>query len=238
MKEELKLTAEMRKMTGSAAAGRLRRIGMLPAVVYGEGKVARTIQVHEHAMSDILRHHASGNVLLDLDIAGDATHKVLLKDVQHHPVTGRLLHVDFHSISMTEKLRIDVPVELAGEPVGEKEQGGVLEQLIREVEIECLPTDILEQIEVDVSDLRIGDSLTVADIQLDTLRYTILTDPDVAVAAVAAPRIEEEPTAEEEELAAAVAEGEGEPEVIRPKKEEEEGAEPAGESESGRSKRE
>jgi large subunit ribosomal protein L25 len=120
---------------------------------------------------------------------------------------------------MTEKLRVDIPVELVGEPEGVTQQGGVLEHLIREIEVESLPADILEVIEVDVSKLMIGDTITVRDIGLDTEKYTIITAPDVAVTAVAAPRVVEEEVPAEEELAE-VEEG-AEPEVIGEKEREE-----------------
>jgi large subunit ribosomal protein L25 len=184
-------------------------------VVYGEGanEAATSIQVPEHEMHDILRHHASGNVLLNLELDGGDAQKVLLKEVQHHPLTGRLLHVDFRHVSLSEKLRITVPVEFVGEAVGVSQQGGTLEQLVRDVEIECLPGDLLERIEIDVSNLHIGETLNVSDIPFDETKFTMITDPSVAVAALAAPRVEEEAVAEEEEGEAA------EPEVISEKKE-------------------
>lgn len=217
MAEDLKLAASPREGTGSGESGRLRRAGILPAVVYGDGKEGQAIQVKEHEMEQILRHHASGNVLLNLEVEGGKAEKVLLKDVQHHPLTGRLVHADFHTISMTETLKIDVPIEFLGEPPGVSQQGGTLEHLLHEVEIECLPGDILEKIELDVSGLHIGETLLVSDIPVDVSKFTVLTAGDIAVAGVAAPRVEEEPSVEEE--AEAAVEG-AEPEVITEKKEE------------------
>lgn len=221
MAQEILVKAETRDESGSGAVKSLRKEGILPGIVYGSGKEAQMVQLNEHDFEQLLRHHAGESLIIDLTIGKDETKKVLLKDVQHHPVSGRILHVDFHEISMTEKLVVEIPVELTGEPEGVTQQGGVLEHLIREIEIECLPADIPELVEVDVSALMIGDSLSVEDINIDRSKITILTAPDVAVAAVAAPRVEEEPAEE------GAAEGEAaEPEVIGEKKEdEEEGAE-------------
>ena len=230
----LKVTVQPRQSRGTAQAGRLRRQGLLPAVVYGSGKPARTIQLNRHDFEQTLRGHAGENLLMDLEIEGEKTLKVLLKEIQHHPVSGQMTHADFNEISMTEKLRVELPIRLIGEPVGVSQQGGILEHLIRQVAVECLPTDIVERVDLDVSGLSIGQSLTVADVKLDPAKYTILTAKEVAVATVAAPR------AEEEVAPAEAAAGEGaaaEPEVITAKKEEgEEGAE--GEEKEGGKKAE
>ena len=226
----LKVTAQPREARGSAQVGRLRREGLLPAVVYGSGRPARNLQLNLHTFGQTLRGHAGENLLMDLEIQGETTLKVLLKEVQHHPVSGRMTHVDFNEVSMTEKIRVELPLRLVGEPVGVTQMGGILEHLIRQVAVECLPADMVEHVDVDVSSLTIGQSLTVADVKLDPARYTILTPAGVAVATVAAPRVEEEPVVAE----AAVGEAaEGEPEVLSEKKEEgEEGEE--GEAKEGK----
>jgi large subunit ribosomal protein L25 len=222
--ESVLLKAEKRTLGETGGPGRLRRQGVLPGVIYGDGREPAAIQVPEQDLQNILRHHASGNVLLDLELEGEGKQKVLLKEMQHHPMSGRIIHVDFHSVSMTETLRVEIPVELTGTPVGVTQGGGVLDALLRHVEVECLPMDIIEELTVDVSALNIGDTLTVSDIPLDTSKHTIITAADVAVAAVAAPRVEEEPTEEEEGAAEGEAEG-AEPEVITEKKADEETAE-------------
>jgi len=224
MADQILVQAKPRDKKGSGGARSLRRDGALPAVVYGDGKDGKALELNEHDFEQILRHHASEHLVMDLQVGKDKPKKVLLKEVQHHPVTGRILHADFHEISMTKKLRVAVPVELLGEPEGVSQQGGVLEHLIREIEIECLPADIPEQVQVDVAGLHIGENVTVESIVLPQDKYLILTAPDVAVAAVAAPRVVEEPVAEEEAEEAEAAEaGEGaaEPEVIGEKKEDE-----------------
>ena len=229
--KELKLVAKPREEKGSGPAGRLRREGIVPAVIYGEGKPAKMVQVNAHEFEQVLRGHTGEHMLVDLTVEGTGDHKVLIEEVQHHPVSGKVIHADFHEVSMTKKLSIEIPIELMGEPVGVTQQGGVLEHILREVEVECLPQDILEEIQVDVTGLGIGDSLTVEDIKLDPAKYEVLSEPELAIAAVAAPRIEEEPVAAEEE---AVEGAEG-PEVITEKKEEGEEAEAEG-GEKGKDK--
>ncbi|MBN1269276.1 MAG: 50S ribosomal protein L25 [Kiritimatiellae bacterium] len=220
MAEAITVKASPREVRGKGEAGRLRRRGVLPGVVYGSGEAAQMIELNEHDFQNLLRKHVSEHVIMDLQVEQQKPRKVLLKEVQHHPVTGRILHVDFREVSMTEKLRVEIPIELVGEPEGVTQQGGVLEHILREVEVECLPADIIERIDVDVTKLMIGDSLTVADIVLDPAKYTVISPRDLAIAAVAAPRVEEEPVAAE---AAVAVEGEAaaEPEVIGEKEREE-----------------
>ncbi|MFH0908805.1 MAG: 50S ribosomal protein L25 [bacterium] len=214
MANAMKVAAEPREVGGTSHVRRLRRGGVLPGVVYSEGAEGLKIQVNEHIFNKALKTHHSEHLIMDLDITGQATRKVLLQEVQHHPISGKIIHVDFHEISMTKKLRLEIPIKLVGEPVGVTQQGGVIEYLIRAVQVECLPSDIVEHIDVDVTKLDIGDRLTVGDIALDMAKYSILTNKDIAIAAVTAPR-EEEVVAEPEVVA-----GAGEPEVLREKKEE------------------
>ncbi len=195
----------------------MRRSGVFPGVVYGVGKAPLNIQMEERAFKRAVGHHSGEHVMLDLDVQGVELKKVLLQEVQHHPLSGQILHVDFHEVSMTETLTIEIAVNLVGEPVGVTQKGGTLEHLVRSIEVECLPGDIVESFDVDVSALNIGDSLTAADVKLDPSKYTLVTDADLAIAAVSAPREEEAPAP----AAAAAAE----PEVLKEKKEE--GAAPA-----------
>ena len=229
MAKAMKVAAEPREVGGTSQSRRLRRGGTLPGVVYGEGAAGLKIQVNEHNFNKAMKSHESEHLIMDLDIAGQGSKKVLLQEVQHHPVSGKIIHIDFHEISMTKKLRIEIPIKLVGEPVGVSQMGGVMEYLIRSVQIECLPTDIMEHIDVDVTKLNIGDRLTVGDIALDKAKFTIITNKDIAIAAVTAPREEEveaEPTA---------AEGAAEPEVLREKKDEgEAGAAAEGGKEAGK----
>ena len=188
MADEIIVKAIKREAKGSGTARRLRNAGQIPAVVYGNNDPL-SIQVDGHDFGLLLRDRGQ-NFVADLDVEGEAALKVLLKDVQYNPISGNIMHADFVSISMTEALHVSLPLELLGEPAGVV-AGGLLEQLISEVEISCLPGDMIEKISVDVSALEVGDHLTVSDLPLPT-GITLLTDADVAVANVAAPRVQDE----------------------------------------------
>ncbi len=218
MAKSIKVVAEARASAGTGVARRLRRTGQFPGIVYGIGKTPCPVQVDQKLFVSALGGHINEHVILDLEIKGQDVRKVLLQDVQHHPITDQVLHADFHEISMTEKLRIEIPVHLVGDPVGVTQNGGVLEHLVREITVECLPTDIVEAFNVDVSGLQIGDKLFAGGIALDAAKYTLITSKELAVASVSAPR-------EEEVKPEVTAETTAEPEVIKEKKEEGEGEE-------------
>jgi len=213
MVEQITIKARVREQTGPSAARRLRRSGRVPAVIYRAGKKARLLDLDAHELENILHHHTGENFVMDVDIGG-RPRKALLKEVQHDVVTGRPLHVDFYEVSMKERVHVTVALELSGEPLGVTQQGGVLEQLLHEVEVECLPGDIPESFSVDVSGLKIGQHITVGDLPIDTDKYGLITGADVVLAAVAAPRVQEEVEAAAEEAEAGVTE----PEVISEKK--------------------
>ena len=214
MAEQLVLTARKREGCGGGKANRLRKTGSVPGVVYSDGAPAEAIQIDAHDFGMILQHHGD-SMILALSIEGEQV-PVLLREVQHHPVSGDLLHADFLKISMTEKLETHVTIHLVGEATGVKLGGGVLDQSLFELEIEGLPGDIPESIDVDVSALAIGDHLTVADIVLPA-GITAISEADQAIASVLAPRLEEETETEAGEGAS-----EGEPEVIKAKHDTEE----------------
>ncbi len=219
--KETKLTAKPRVGKGSGEAGRLRRTGWFPAVVYGEGRPGVDIQLNEHDFVMMLRTHRSENMIVDLVVEGtDKPYKVMLKAMQHHPITGRVIHLDFYEVSMTRKIEIELPVKLVGVPTGVANEGGILEHVLRALTVQCLPGDLIEEIELDVSALSVGKTLRVRDMKVDTAKYRIMDDPDQVIAAVAAPRTEEEEKADADATAAG-------PEVLTEKKTEEgeEGAE-------------
>ncbi len=214
--KETKLTAKPREAKGSAASGRLRRTGWFPAVVYGEGRPGLDIQLNEHDFVMMLRSHRSENMILDLAVEGqEKTYKVMLKAMQHHPITGRVIHVDFYEVSMTRAIQIEVPVKLLGVPNGVTNQGGMLEHVMRTMALECLPGDVIEELELDVTALDIGDTLRVRDVPVDTSKFKLLDDLDQVIVAVAAPRLEAEPAAAEAGAEGAAAG----PEVLTEKKE-------------------
>jgi large subunit ribosomal protein L25 len=216
MAETTVIKAELRDVKGSAASRRLRRAGIIPAVVCIKDGDSISIQLNQHDFNMMLRHHQGDSLIADLEIGEKKSLKVLLSEVQRDSVTGQTEHADFLEVAMNQMMNVKVPLELIGEPAG-LQQGGVLEHGLRELEIAVLPGDMVESIEADISGLNIGDSLLVSDIPLsETL--TILTDAELTVASVNLPRAEEE----EEEAEEGAAEG-AEPEVIGGEKAEEEG---------------
>jgi large subunit ribosomal protein L25 len=211
---DAKITVKSREVTGSANARRLRRDGWVPGVIYSDGAAARPVSLPKHEFEQILRHHTSEHVMIQIQIEDGKEESVLLKEIQHDAISGGVVHVDLQEVAMNKKLHVEVPVELVGEAEGVKNQGGVLDHLIHSLEISCFPADIPETIEVDVSAMKLGDILTVKDIPVDASKITILMDTDVGVASISLPKVAEEPVAEEgaAELA--------EPEVLHEKKEE------------------
>src|SRR6058998_1655738 len=208
-------------------ARRVRKQGKVPAVVYGAGKQALPVSVDPRQVSRILHSETGHNTVFDLAVDGERT-KAMIVDWQYEPIKGALLHIDLKRIAMDQKLRVNVPIELKGEAAGVKQQGGILEQVLREVEVECLPGDIPNSIDADVSDLVFGKVLRVADLpHSDKLKF--LTDPDQTVAHITT--VKEEEVATPEVAAAEAAAAPTEPEVIKKGKQEaeEEGAEPASE---------
>lgn len=189
--KESKLVAQVREGNGSAEARRLRHAGWLPCVVNSEGKESRKVKLNAHEFEMMLRHHTGENLLVDLEIAGETPRKVLMREVQHDPVNGKVIHVDFVAVSMTKKMRVRIPLFLVGDAFGVVNEGGILEQLLREIEIDCLPSDMVEMIEVNISDLKLGQHLLVRDLKLDP-KLTVVSNGTVAVAGVMAPDVEAE----------------------------------------------
>jgi large subunit ribosomal protein L25 len=220
------LEAQPRDAGTKNDARRVRREGKIPAVVYGAGKQATPVSVDPRQVSRILHSETGHNTVFDLALDGERT-KAMIVDWQYEPIKGSLLHIDLKRIAMDQKLRVNVPIELVGEPAGVKQQGGILEQITREVEVECLPGDIPNAIELNVSELVFGTVLRVADLpKNDKVRY--LSDPDQPVAHIITIKEEEVPAAEA--IAGEAAAAPAEPEVIKKGKQEtaEEGAaEPA-----------
>lgn len=217
MAKQVKLIATRRTGIGRSAVRKLKAQGAVPAVIYGAKSQPESLQVSKRDISNILSHASGENVLVELEIEGETGRVALMQEVQHSPLGGDILHVDFHAISMDEMIEADVPLEPTGIAEGVKTFGGLLEQNIRSLEIECLPKDLPDFISVDVSNLNIGDSIHVRDLPLPD-GVTTRVQPDLTAFSVVAPTVEAEPVAGAE---AAVA-----PEVITAKKEEPEGAAP------------
>ncbi|MBI3976080.1 MAG: 50S ribosomal protein L25 [Armatimonadetes bacterium] len=209
--ERVNLAANLRDGQGKTGARRLRKSGQVPAVVYGHGRESQAVAVEGKALKATLHTHAGLNVLIDLGIQGnDGADKqlVMVKDLQRDLFTHDIIHVDFHVISLEETLEAHVPVILLGTPKGVVD-GGVLEQHLREVLVECLPTQIPEHIEVDVTGLTIGHTIHAGELAIPD-RVTLLTPTGAVVATVLTPRVEEVPAvpAAAEAVPAEVAEGE------------------------------
>lgn len=220
MAKKVTLTAKERDATGSSAAGRLRREGWIPAVVYGHGEESRPLKVQEMELQQLLERISVDNTLVDLKVDEDDSRKVLIREVQHHPWKPQLLHVDFFQIREDEEIRVSVPVEFTGTPMGVTEDGGILQTTRDSIEIECLPTEIPEFFEIDVSELEIGDSLHIADLNTGGVRP--LEDLDATLCVVVPPTV----IAVEEETEAEAELEELEPELVGEEGEEVEGEEP------------
>ncbi|MFQ5777325.1 MAG: 50S ribosomal protein L25 [Terriglobia bacterium] len=229
--QQFLVEATPRSDRGKNRARRLRRAGQVPAVVYGGSAEPIALSVDPRVVEKILHSEQGHNAVFTLQIKGQGKASAMIRDWQSEPVKGSLLHVDFLRIALDTRLRVKVPVETRGEAIGVKQQGGILELVQREVEVECLPGDIPDSFEVEVTELAITDSFRVGDLQVDNRKLRILTDPEQVIVHVVAPRaLEEEKPAEEEAAVAAEGAEAAEPEVIRKGKAEaeaEEGEEPA-----------
>jgi large subunit ribosomal protein L25 len=210
--KEIVLRARPREQSGKEYARKLRRNGFVPAVLYGPETETSHLEVETKTFLTLVRGGLGENVIVTLllDDTEKGKRRVLVREVQRDPVTGDILHLDFHQISLTKKLTLEVPVHLVGTPLGVAD-GGILQHALRELQIECLPSAIPEKIEVDVSHLKIGDSVHVGDVTVQNAE--ILSDSKSSVVSVVPPTVFKEP-----EVAAPAAEEE--PELVGEKKEE------------------
>jgi len=212
--EEIVLEAQIRQGIGRSKVKAARASGLVPGIVYGEGKDSLAVEFSHRELIRLVHEHRLENSVIKLKIKNDKkqNRSCLVKEIQYHPVQGDIIHLDFNEISLTQVIKINVPVVAKGEPAGVKQEGGSLEHILWEIEVECLPTDIPKEIEVDVSALKIGDAIHVKDIKMPP-KVKVLNDLEAVVLSVAAPL--------KEAVAAAPVEGEEkqEPEVIKEKKE-------------------
>ena len=222
--ETHKLGSQFRESSGKGAARKLRAQGCVPAVLYGHNEEPLSIWINELDLRRLLASKWE-TAIVDLSISGKVKKEcsAIIKDVQQHPSSGKVVHVDFQYVHKGEKIRLDVPVTLIGDPRGVKEMGGILEHGLREVAIRCMPRHIPDSIELDVGHLGIHEAIHVKDIIAGYPDVEFLDDPESTLANVVPPKVEVEPVAEEEEI-------EEEPEVIAKGREEEEPA--AGERET------
>lgn len=208
------LTAYVRSTSGRNAVHKLRGAGRVPTVIYGRQRAAQTLELNQRELDKLIAHSASENILVDLAIEGDAHPQrlALVQEVQHDPLTGKVLHIDFHEVSADEKVTVTVPVEAIGTPVGVKD-GGVLEHVLFKLKVRALPADLPLVLEVDVTNLALDKVLHLGEIPVPP-NVELLGDKNVPVFSVATPRSEAEETAEAAEAAAP-----GEVEMIKEKKE-------------------
>jgi large subunit ribosomal protein L25 len=226
--EQNTLEAQAREAGTKNHARRVRREGKIPAVVYGAGKDAMPVSVDPRHVLRILRSDSGHNTIFDLAMSGGEKTKAMIVDWQYEPIKGHLLHIDLKRIAMDKALRVNVPVMLQGVPLGVRTEGGILEQMLREVEIECLPGDIPSHIDVDVSELTFGKVLRVSDLPHNE-KLKFLSDANQPVAHVTS--VKEEVVVTPEAVAAEAGAVPAEPEVIKKGKAEtgEEGEEAAAE---------
>ena len=212
---DLVVRAETREEFGKNTNRRLRSQGRIPAVVYGKGISSTSVSVDPKDLHRILHSETGHNTIFKLAI-GDNSRDVLIKDYQLDPVKGNLLHADFQAIAMDEALIFEVPVEVVGVAKGVQSDGGVLDIVLREIQLKCLPGDVPDHIPVEVHALEIGDTIRVENLQVDASKITLLSDPDLVVLTVIPPHVEKEPEVvlEEEEV--------GEPDLVKKGREEEE----------------
>ena len=215
MAQQANLQVATRTDTGKGAARSLRRAGKVPGVIYGHGRAAEPVVVETAALAKMLVGISAGTTIVDVAVDGRAPVKALIREIQRDALRpAEILHLDFYEVRADEQITLAVPVHLVGIPDGVRNFGGVLDHSLRELEIEVLPSDIPEHVELDVTALAIGHSLFVRDLKIEKAR--ILNDPDTPVCTVVAPRTEEAPAVVEEVATV-------EPELIRKPKAEAEG---------------
>ena len=204
------LAAELRSESGKGAARKLRATGRVPAVIYGHNREPQGLSVNARELSRLLDRIAAGSTVIELGIAG-GTARTLIREIQRHPIRRDVVHVDFQELVAGEKMTVYIPLVFVGKATGVREQGGLLEEVMRQVQISVDPASMPNHIDVDVSNLTIGHPMHVRDI-VAPAGVTILDDPDATVVAVAAPKVE---------VAAPDTSAPAEPEVLRAKKAEE-----------------
>ncbi len=208
------LSVTKRENSGKGVARSLRAAGRVPAIIYGHGREPQALSINTRDLEKLLEHISAENTVIDLDLEGTNS-RTLIREIQRHPFKRQILHVDFQELVAGEKVIVRVPVILIGVPDGVRMDGGILDQTMRELEVEVDPANIPNHIEVDVTKMVIGSSLHVSDITLPE-GVEVVAEEDASVAVVSAPRAAVEAAATEEAVAGA------EPEVIRAKKPDEE----------------
>jgi large subunit ribosomal protein L25 len=216
MAKQVKLSAQSRSSIGRGAVRKIKQQGLVPAVVYGAKQEPQHVQLSSRDIKNVLSHATGEHFLVELEIAegGSTTNRLaLIQEVQHHPLRGDVLHVDFHAVAADEVIHASVPVETAGEANGVRNYGGILEVPMHSLEVECLPKDLPDVIRIDVSALNVGDAIHIRELQLPE-GVKARGAGDLTVVRVASPTVQEE-------VSAVAGEAPAQPEVIKEKKTEE-----------------
>lgn len=217
------LSANSRDLTGKGAARTLRSQGQVPAVIYGHGRDPQPLALNARDLDKMLSHIQAESTVIEVSVGGQ-TAKTLIREIQRHPIKRQILHVDFQALVAGEKVTVSIPIVLVGIPEGVRLEGGVLDQTLRELEIEVDPSNIPDRVELDITSMVIGDSKHVSDLSVPA-GVEVLDDPETSVAVLAAPRAVIEEVAPVAEAVEGEAGAVGEPEVIGRGKEEDEGEE-------------
>lgn len=217
------LSANSRDLTGKGAARTLRSQGQVPAVIYGHGRDPQPLALNARDLDKMLSHIQAESTVIEVTVGGQ-TAKTLIREIQRHPIKRQILHVDFQALVAGEKVTVSIPIVLVGIPEGVRLEGGVLDQTLRELEIEVDPSNIPDRVELDITNMVIGDSKHVSDLSIPA-GVEVLDDPETSVAVLAAPRAVIEEVAPVAEAVEGEAGAVGEPEVIGRGKEEDEGEE-------------
>lgn len=210
------LSAKTRSNTGKGVARKLRAAGEVPAVIYGHTREAQSLSLNAHELTLLLERVPYQSTVIELDIEG-GTARTLIREIQRHPFKKQIIHVDFQELVAGEKVSVEVPIHYVGVPEGVRVGGGILDQILHELEISVDPSNIPGRIDLDVAALTIGDSIHAGDVKLPE-GVELLTDPETTICVCAAPRVAEEPTPAAEEEGE---DGAAEPELIRKAKEDE-----------------
>lgn len=191
---EVKIKTNKRTKVGKQQVNYLRKNGLIPAILYGHGEETINISIPEKEFCHLLQKEKGENIIIEIELPGDKIKKTIIKEIQRNPVTSRILHVDFQHLIMTEKVHMQVPIILTGTPEGIK-SGGVLEHLLRKINVKCLPKDIPPHIEVEVSELKLGDSVHISDLSVENVE--ILEEPTETITTILIPKIVKEEVKEE-----------------------------------------
>lgn len=218
MPSTVQLNGTLRQDRGKGAARKIRATEHIPGIIYGKGREPMMVTLQAREFLRMVSGHSISNLIVDVQVEGEKVVKTLIREVQVDPVSGQVLHVDLNEISLTDRIEVEIPIELEGIPSGVKNSGGILQHPIRTLAIKCLPQDMPDSVRIDVTELEIGDAIKVESITLENVE--ILVDLETTLASVIPPTKIEEPTPGEEGVELPEGEEPTEPEVVGKEKKE------------------